>query len=303
MAGKPAFLIYLEYFFAKPFLVFPTLFSYRINMKVAKILGILAYYLVASARKVSMRNLELVFKDEFTKARRKEITKKVFINMGYTLFELINFPNLHDDFFKKKVYTHRLENVKKALDKGKGVIACTCHLVNWEVAAAATALSGIPVNAIVRLLDNPLLDDYVESYRREKGVKIIPKQYALKRGIRALRNNELLAILVDQNAAVNGEFVPFFGIPASTMRGAAVFHKMTGSPVICCYQIRKDNGEHHIYYSEEIPMTRNIQKDLSTIMHFYEDIIIRYPENYLWVHPRWKKRPEGEDTLYPGIPL
>jgi KDO2-lipid IV(A) lauroyltransferase len=301
MANKNKPLIWLEYIIAKPFLVLPRVFSYKTNTAIGRALGWFAYYLVGSARKVSLRNLEIAFGTAYSLDDRKRITKEVFRNMGLTALELIHFPKLGRGFFANRVTVRGEEHVITALKQGKGLILCGVHMGNWELSAAWMAMHGYTVNAIVRLLDNPLLDEYVENFRRNKGVVIIPKQYAPKRGIKALRNNEILLVLIDQNAAVNGTFVPFFNISASTMRGVPFFHHATDAPVICIYQIRKDDGTHLIVFSEIQNMSGDTNRDLTSITAYYESVIRQYPGNWLWVHPRWKKRPAGEKGLYPGL--
>ncbi|OHD64096.1 MAG: hypothetical protein A2096_03060 [Spirochaetes bacterium GWF1_41_5] len=299
MSTKPRILIYLEYLPAKLFLAAPRLLPFSINLLLGKILGLLCYYLIGSARKTGLINLGIAFPGMSGK-NKKNILKKVFINTGYTAFELINFPRLDENFFSQKVSAEGFEHVQEALSLNRGIIICTGHFFNWEIAAAYTTRL-VQVNAIVRLLDNPLLDAYVENYRTQKGIRIIPRQYAVRRGIQALRKNEILAVLVDQNSAAGGVFVPFFGLPASTTEGAAFFHKATGAPVICGHQFRYPDHTHRVFYSQIMPLTGNLEKDTALITSYYEKIITERPENWLWIHPRWKKRPPGEKGLYPGI--
>jgi len=221
--------------------------------------------------------------------------------MGITMFEFMKFPNYTKDYFFKKTRCRGIEKVYQALKDGKGVIVCSAHFSNWEWLAVYSALHGLKVNAVVRPLDNPLLDHYIEKYRTLKMVKIIPRKIAVKKCYQVLKKNKVLALVIDQNQAVGGEFVPFFGELASTMKGPSVYHKKLRSPVFFAYDKRDTNGFHEIVFSDSLKMSEDNKENLKVINEYLEGIIKKNPELYFWVHPRWKKRPEGAESFYKGI--
>jgi KDO2-lipid IV(A) lauroyltransferase len=143
----------------------------------------------------------------------------------------------------------------------------------------------------------------MRSKLEERGITPISRDFfSLQAAVDALRRGELLGLMVDQNAAVGGRFVPFFGTPASTMRGVAYFRELTGAAVICVHDFR-ENGRHRVEISEPIDLPDDEELALTMVNRQFEDVIRRHKDHYFWLHPRWKKRPEGEETLYPGLQI
>lgn len=264
-------------------------------------LAVMVYALVGSARRVALTNLNLVFGESKTSREKRAIAQSSLRSVAMTAVEMIKTSKRSGDWILEKTVPHGFERLTEALKKGRGVVVCAAHYSNWEWIALWAAQKGVKVNAVVRLLDNPLVDREVEGLRLSKGVRIIPRKEAPREGIRALERGEALALMVDQNAAVGGVFVPFFGHLASTMRGAAFFSQKLGSPVLCVHSHRKENGCHDIFFSEELAMSGDEVRDLTMINAYFERVVREAPEEYFWVHPRWKKRPPGQTSFYQDV--
>lgn len=290
--------IFAEYFLYKTLSFFIAQIPNALVGLFAGFLGNLVYTLVGSARRVALTNLTLAFGESKSPEEKKNIAKVSLRSVVMTAVEMIQTSRRSGAWILERTKAHGFERVLNALQKGRGVVVCAAHYSNWEWIALWAAQMGVKVNAVVRLLDNPLVDRDVEELRLSKGVRIIPRKEAPREGIRSLERGEVLALMVDQNAAVGGVFVPFFGHLASTMRGAAFFSQKLGSPVICVHSQRKGNGRHDIFFSEELPMSGEETGDLTLIQAYFENVIRERPEEYFWVHPRWKKRPPGEKYFY-----
>jgi len=308
--------------------------------------------LVKSARKVVFKNIDIAFGESLSEKEKYNLAKNSFINFGKSIFELIYSPSLNKRYYEEHTVLHNDEVVQNSYKKGKGVIAVTAHLGNWEWLGSSYAQLGNKLSVIARPLDNRKLDRYVEKYREQKGFSIIPKKVAFKKGIKALNNNHALGILVDQNAAVGGIFVPFFGFNASTVKGPLFYHNKTNAPIHVAYSVRGKDDKHHIYLSEEIFLVKDVfsipaelkknpfeesdynifisnilsdyleidritqldkllkklsGKDKRKLMDrfnmwkitkYIENAVRKYPEQWFWLHPRWKKRPDGEKGIY-----
>ncbi len=160
------------------------------------------------------------------------------------------------------------------------------------------AFRGYDVAAVARPLDNPKLDHYVNQIRHTKNLRIIPRKKALKESIRLLRKNGVLGLVMDQNQARGGAFIPFFNKSASTATGAHYLNRKTGAPVFFGWDLRRPDGKHEVHFSREIPFSDDLYTNILQINRFLENLIKKRPELYFWMHPRWKKRPPGETGIY-----
>ena len=182
-----------------------------------------------------------------------------------------------------------------ALAAGTGAILVSPHLGNWELEAAATALLIKPAVVIYRPLDSPLLDHLVLRVRSATGNIPLRKEHAMRPMLRSLKNNEILGILIDQNVAwYEGVFVDYFGRPACTTDGLALLALHTEAPVLPAYMVRLPDGRYRLVFSPEVEVTRtgNQEADILANMQRFtkviEQIVRRYPDQWLWVHQRWK---------------
>jgi KDO2-lipid IV(A) lauroyltransferase len=251
-----------------------------------------------------MRNLELAFPEK-SRAERKKILRGVFTSLGRQVAEVCLFRKYTRENVSKVVVYEGFENFERAMARGKGVLFLTAHLGAWELSAFAHSLYGYPLNIVMRPLDNPYLDRLAREYRTMHGNKTVDKDFA--RGlVAAMRKGETVGVLMDTNMiASQGVFVDFFGIPACTASGVARVALKTDAavvpgftvwdPVLDKYRLRFDPAVELVCSgNREQDVVANTAKFTSVI----EEYIRRYPDQWLWVHRRWKTRPEGEKSLY-----
>lgn len=264
----------------------------------------IVYVLHRKLRRVGKRNLELAF-PETAPQQRAKILRGVFTSIGRQAAEVCLFPKYTRENVSKTVVYEGFENFERALARGKGVMFLTAHIGAWELSAFAHSLYGYPLNVVMRPLDNPYLDRLTRHYRTMHGNKAVDKDFA--RGlIAAMRKGETVGVLMDTNMIPSqGVFVDFFSIPACTASGVARVALKTDAAVVPGFTIW-DPGlrKYRLRFDPAIELVRtgnseadvvaNTQKFTSVI----EDYARRYPDQWLWVHRRWKTRPEGEKGLY-----
>jgi KDO2-lipid IV(A) lauroyltransferase len=193
------------------------------------------------------------------------------------------------------------EHVERALAAGRGCIWVACHLGNWEIAARVAKARGWPLTSVYRALDNPLLDRWMLAQRLAHGQQMVEKHGALRPLVRALRENRIVVLLVDQDAGRHGVFVPFFGTPASTIPTPAELALRTGTVLVPSFPIRTGPGfRHELTFEAPVPAedTGNHEADVlritAAINERFEAAVRRTPTQWLWAHRRWKTRPPGE---------
>jgi Kdo2-lipid IVA lauroyltransferase/acyltransferase len=264
----------------------------------------IVYSLHRKLRRVGMRNLELAFPEK-SRRQRKKILCGVFTSLGRHIAEVCLFPKYTRENVSKTVVYEGFENFERAVARGKGVLFLTGHLGAWELSAFAHSLYGYPLSIVMRPLDNPHLDRLARDYRTMHGNQAVDKDFA--RGlIAAMRKGETVGVLMDTNMiASQGVFVDFFGIPACTASGVARVALKTDAavvpgftiwdPVLQKYRLRFDPAV-------ELVRTGNTEADVvantAKFTQVIEEYARKYPDQWLWVHRRWKTRPEGEKGLY-----
>ena len=268
----------------------------------------LTYYVTPHWRRVADRNLKMVL-PELDDERRCEIVRGVYDHLGRVLLSLARMPRLHAGNVREWIGYDGFEHFEQALQVGKGVLFMTAHLGNWELSATAHALFGHPMHVMVRTLDNPFLDRLVDRYRTRCGNHTIRKQEFGRSLLQALRDNEAVGILVDQNVSGDDRlFVDFFGIPASATDGLAKIAMRTGAPVIPGFALWNPAEQRYVlkfYPVLEMVSTGDQEQDILTntqrCQSMIEQVIREHPEQWLWIHRRWKTRPAGESSLYEAV--
>ncbi len=229
-----------------------------------------------------------------------DISRRAYRHLGRTTIESALLPSIG----KAKVLdlVESLDGwdlLESAVARGRGVILVTGHLGNWELGGAYIAARGIPVGAIVRRMSNPLFERYLNDTRRVMGTEVIHDADAVRRAPRALREGKMIAFLADQGVkGLASTFVPFFGRPAKTPRGPAVFALRLELPVIFGAAIRQPSGRYRFSF-ESIPVedTGDRDADVDRIVATYTQVLERWvrtaPEQYFWHHRRWRRQPPG----------
>ena len=250
-------------------------------------------------RRVARQNLAMAL-PEFTPKRHAEIVDGVFRSVARILVSFAKFPAIRRQPLDRWIRLEGGEHFDEALSCGRGVLFATAHLGNWELSAFAHALMTGPMNVVVRPLDNPLIDRMVERRRALTGNRPIGKKDFARAILKALAANEAVGILIDQNASLDtGEFVDFFGVPACAGTGFAKFAAHSGAAVIPGFALWNDEERRYVLrFYPPLEMTGDTVKDTQALHSKLEEVIRSHPDQWLWIHRRWKTRPQGESSLY-----
>jgi Kdo2-lipid IVA lauroyltransferase/acyltransferase len=264
------------------------------SIRIANLLGSIWYFLDKRHRIIALKNIKLAYGFEKTDHEREQLTRSVFKNIALIPFEIGWSLRLRGQEILEHFEIQGLDNLISALEKGKGALVLTAHTGNWEFLTALGRYIGSPLNIIYNPIKQTALDDFVYKYRTRFGAKMIPKKRSLRKVVTSLKNNECVAILLDQNPRrQNGIFVDYFSKPTLTSKGLAFLALKTKSPVIPVFIARKDK-KFLVEIGEELPLvnTSDFENDLYTNTEQYnkciEHFVRRYPEQWFWVHRRWK---------------
>jgi len=268
-------------------------------------IGLAVHHLYPRLRAVGMRNLTLAFPSMSDDDRRR-ILRGEFVSLGRQLAEVCQFPNYTRENVSKVVVYDGLENYERAFTRGKGVLFLTGHLGAWELSAFAHSLQGHPLWIVMRPLDNPYLNALVERYRTMHGNRTVGKDDFVRGLLAAMRAGEAVGILMDTNMTPpQGVFVNFFSIPACTASGLARIALRTDAAVVPGFTIWDEKTRKYVLrFDPALKLIRtgdneaDIVANTAQFTSVIEDFIRRYPDQWLWVHRRWKTRPEGEKPLY-----
>jgi KDO2-lipid IV(A) lauroyltransferase len=272
-----------------------------------RLVALAAYYLHGRLRRVGYRNLALAM-PELGEAERRVIVRGVFTNLGRLLGEFTQFPKIRRENISELVEYDGFENYSRASDRGRGVLMLTGHIGAWELCAFAQGVYGHPLSFLVRPLDNPLLDRMVRQYRELSGNRTIDKNRAVKSVLEILRGGRDVGLLIDANTMPDqGVFCDFFGMPACSTTGLAVFALRAEAPVVPGFLIWDERlKKHRLCFEPEIQLIRTgdfkeeVMLNTARFTKVIEEYARRYPDQWLWVHKRWHTRPPGEPDLYGG---
>ena len=267
--------------------------------------GIVAYVLMGRLRKVGMRNLEIAF-PQMSKAQRCRIVFQVFIGFGRHLAEFCMFPRYTRENAREVATYDGFENYEAARAAGRGVLLLTGHFGAWEIGSFVHSIFGHPIKIVVRRLDNPKVDALVERYRTLHGNETFAKEDFARGLLAAMKAGETVGILMDTNMTPpQGVFVDFFGVPACTAVGMARVALRSGAAVVPAFTIwDKQLRKYRVRFDPALQLVSTGDDDADAIANtarfnrVIEDYATRYPEQWLWVHRRWKTRPQGEPALY-----
>jgi KDO2-lipid IV(A) lauroyltransferase len=296
---------YTEYLLVKSILSGLAFLPRPIRLRVAYFFGYLGYLLASRLRRTAKRNLEMAL-PELSHQEHEKIIRGVFRNFGRLLAEFSYFPKLTREKVEKIVVYDGLEHFLNAMKKGRGVLFLTGHVGAWELSSFAHALYGHPHNILVRQIDNPYIDSLVDYYRGCRGNKAIDKNNSVRAILAALKRGEAVGILIDLNTVRNqGVFCDFFGIPACSTTGLATLALRTKAAVVPGFLIWDEKlGKHKLHFEPEVEITstgdqkEDIYQNTVKFNKVIENIVRLYPDQWMWVHRRWKTRPEGEKDIY-----
>lgn len=280
---------------------------FRLAFRIGEMVGWVLYHCDRPHRRVGLLNLALAFPEK-SAAEHRAILKESWRNLGRSVAEFCHMHTLNQDNIGERVrfsdFAYWQDLIRRYHSTGALILAG--HFGNWELLAHAHACYGFPVQIIHRRLRNPLIDSMIVRERERCGNKVIHKTAAGLEVMRAIRQKALVVAAIDQNASGRmGVFVPFFSRLASTSSGLAGLALASGVPVIPAFLVREQGSWHHrivILPPVEPVRTGNKEEDLrATTAKFttvLERMVTQYPDHWLWIHKRWKRRPAGEASIY-----
>ncbi len=266
-----------------------------------------AYALRTPLRRAAMFNLSLAFPD-WSDAKRKRVIRRMIQQIGWMAAEFSQFPKYTRENIQKIVVLDGFENFDAARRRGKGVLFLTGHMSAWELAPFAHALYGHPLHFLVRPIANRRVDALINRYRCLSGNQPIQKNKSARSILRILADGGTVGILSDHNTVLEESvFVDFFGIPASTTSGLARIALRTDAAVVPGF-LSWDSArrKYRLRFEPAIELARtgdeesDVRENTARFTKTIEDYVRAYPDQWLWVHKRWKTRPPGEKEIYPA---
>lgn len=266
----------------------------KISYKLAGIISDAHYFTSLKDKKAVRNNLENIL---HSKKDLSRLSREMFRNFGRYLVEFFQIERtVNKEYIKEKVKIKNIERINQVLDKGKGGLILSAHIGNWELGAVVLGALGYTLNAIALPHKERKVNNLFNHQRESKGIEVIPINKAAYRCIRALKNNELVAVLADRDFGSSGEILDFLGRKAIIPRGAAVFSEKTGAPVVPIFSIREKDNSFTLYICEPIFPPEPVKgmgkpEAVLKIMRQYtavmEDIIRRYPSQWMMFRKFW----------------
>lgn len=269
----------------------------RGSAKLGAAFGALGYFPLRFRRKLVEKQLRSAFPEK-DDAWIRRTARAAYAHLGREALEVIRLGRMSQQAVLDRTTITGLDEFRAALAEGKGLVLVTGHVGNHEIGAAALAARGIALDAVIQRQGNPLFDKALNTARQRLGLGIIDRFEATRQVIRSLRNGRAVGFASDQNAGKTGVFVPFFGRLASTHRGAALFAIKTGAPLFLGTAIRRGNGYDVRLERVDADRTGELEDAIYRLTAAFtarlEAVVRTAPEQYLWLHRRWKTRPPEE---------
>lgn len=256
-------------------------------------------------RRAALVNLRLAF-PEWSDAQRRQTIRGMTRQLGWMAAEFAHFPHWSRENIEELVVIDGFDSFEAARALGKGVIFLTGHMSAWEIAPFAQAVYGNPLSFLARAIDNSRVDALINRYRCLSGNRPIEKNNAARAILRVLHGGGTIGILADQNTSLDeGTFVDFFSVPAATTTGLARVALRTGAAVVPGFISWDDSiRKYRLRFEPAVNLARSddeeadIREDTLRFNKVIENYIRAHPDQWLWVHKRWKNRPPGEPSLY-----
>ena len=288
----------LEEYFARGFIKLFQALPHRTALAAGAGVGGLFHDLAGVRREHAVRELRRAF-PERSEAWAKATARQVYRHFGMVAVELARLPKLRGAGLHRWVIMEGVEHLESAAAAGRGTLVISGHLGNWELGGAWVSNAGYPATYVVAPQSNSRIEELLDELRRSAGIEIVKRRDATRQIMKALRRGRFVALLIDQDGGPGGEFVPFFGRLASTFRGVAVFARKMRPAIIFYSSYRDKEGRIHGRFEpvEFIPtddMEADIHNLTADLTARLEAEIRRTPEQWLWLHRRWKTRPPGE---------
>lgn len=272
----------------------------------ARFAGII-YALQPRLHRIALVNLQIAFPD-WTVAQRRRVIRGMVRQIGWMIGEFSQFPKYTPANIRQLVVIDGAENFAAAQRRGNGVLFLTGHMSAWELAPFAHALYGHPLHFLVRPIKNGRVDALISRYRCRSGNQPIDKNRAARAMLKVLADAGTVGILADHNTSLDeGVFVDFFGVPASTTSGLARIALRTDAAIVPGFLCWDENAQkYRLQFGPAVELIRsgNEDEDVHANTQQFTRIIEKYvrahPEQWVWIHKRWKTRPAGENSIYPA---
>jgi Kdo2-lipid IVA lauroyltransferase/acyltransferase len=279
--------------------------SRRTARALGALVGRIALLLTPRLRRTGDLNLRLAFPQK-TAAERRQILRKLYRNLGWLLAEFCQMPRYTPEQTQSFIRYEGLDHYLAARDHGKGVLILTGHLGAWELSSFYHSLMGYPMSIVIRRLDNPLVDSLVNHIRCLHGNQVLHKDDFARGLLASMRRGETVGILMDTNMTPpQGAFVDFFGHPACTASGLARVARKTGAKVLPGFLLWDEATQQYVLRFDaalDLPVSDDAEADAlahtALFTRVIEGYVRQYPDQWLWVHRRWKTRPQGEAAIY-----
>lgn len=266
----------------------------RVALGIGAILGRF-YFLFSKRKHPAYADLKSAFGDRFTPRERWRIVKKHFSHLGQLGVEVVRIPSLNQKFVEGMIDIHNIERFYGSIDEGKGVVLMTAHFGNWELLHSVSAVLGKPMNLLARKQKKERFNEHLNRLRESHGSKKIARGMGVRGLFKALKRNELIGLLGDQDAGKKGGVVlPFFGRKTTVPTGAFEMARRSGAPILPCFDLRKEDGKHEIFVGEPIRCgegdyeLEELKPFILSYLTNLENLITQHPEQWLWGSKRWK---------------
>ncbi len=299
------FQIKLEYFAVRGLISVIGLFPLKISMNFGKTAGRLIGARLTKLQKTARKNLEIAL-PKLSETEKDRIIHGTFESLGRQLGFVSHFNEFAPERVREIVEVVGKGHFDKARASGKGILFFTGHFGSWEIFNLLPPAFGHTMNILVRRIDNPLVENFVDNFRTRFGCVTLDKKLSARRMFRVLENGEILGILADLNVQEKeGVFVDFFGVPASTTTSIAKLALKTDAVVLPAFAVWNEEKQKYVVHLEpaiDYEKSENAEQNLITltqkVTNVVEKYVRAYPEQWLWIHKRWNTRPKGEKALY-----
>jgi len=260
-------------------------------------LGDVVFIFNRDRRLVAYANLKAAFAAEKTPAELRAIARRVYRNMVQTFVEVLNLTKVNREYVDEYVEVVNMDRIRNAAKSGRGTILLTAHFGDWELSSLVSSVEGFPILVLVREQKMKRLNELLNRLRESNGCKVIRKGMDIKNILKALYGKNIVGILSDQDAGKNGMFVNFFGRPTSYHTGPFEIAKHTDSLILPNFIVRTGGPYHKLFLEEYIDFRKSqntggdIRENAQRFASLLESYVRRYPDQWLWLHKRWKSTP------------
>ena len=287
-----------EYFLIRKIDLIARVVSLKTAHHIGDLIGDLFYFIIRTRKQVALTNLKQTFSGEKSEKELKQILRNNYRHFGRVLMEFARMPLFNRNNVLQQIPIHNIEYIEELINQQNGVLILTGHFGNWEYLAAALANIGPQLYCVFKQQKNLAVDNIIKQLRIDIGLLPLKVKGGAASGvIRALKQKEMALIVIDQDAGKKGKFIDFLGRPASTTDGAAAIAIRYNIPVILAFGIRGKNGLIKVFLHKFLDVNKLSDNEEGRIQFLkeynkiLEKYIRKYPEQWFWLHRRWKTRP------------